>query len=167
MFAVFGARLLSEGKDISVAQQLLDDLNRSCHTGTFEGKKGYPNLGLTDAAFKKYSVHPDAQAFLLRHPYPRTMLFAMHKLASKSGKLPSSQFRWLKGMDRSLFYALNIGLRKAPFLEQSSVFTQMQWEEYAENVGYRLTEPLIEDAINGVEKYLAKLGLVTQQGEPQ
>ena len=43
----------------------------------------------------------------------------------------------------------------------------MQWEEYAENVGYRLTEPLIEDAINGVEKYLAKLGLVTQQGEPQ
>jgi intracellular multiplication protein IcmP len=29
MFAVFGARLLSDGKDIRVAQQLLDDLNRS------------------------------------------------------------------------------------------------------------------------------------------
>lgn len=167
LFAVFGARLLSDGKDIRVAQQLLDELNRSCHTGTFEGKKGYPNLGLTDAAFKKYAAHPDAQAWLLRHPYPRTMLFAMHKLASKSGKLPSSQFRWLKGMDRNLFYALNIGLRKAPFLEQGAVFTQMQWEEYAENVGYRLTEPSIEDAIDGVEKYLAKLGLVAGQGDTQ
>ena len=167
MFAVFGARLLSDGKDIRVAQQLLDDLNRSCHTGTFEGKKGYPDLGLTDAAFKKYSAHPDAQAWLLRHPYPRTMLFAMHKAASKSGKLPSSQFRWLKGMDRNLFYALNIGLRKAPYLEQGAVFTQMQWEEFAENVGYRLTEPFIEDAIDGVEKYLAKLGLVARQGETQ
>lgn len=155
------------GKLSQVAQQLLDDLNRSCHTGTFEGKKGYPDLGLADAAFKKYSVHPDAQAWLLKHPYPRTMLFAMHKRASESGKLPSSQFRWLKGMDRNLFYALNIGKRKAPFLEQGAVFTQMLWEEFAENVGYRLTEPFVEDAIDGVEKYLAKLGLVARQGETQ
>lgn len=165
LFAVFGARLLSDGNEIGRAQELLDDLNRSCHTNTFKGKKGYPDLSITDAAFKKYAAHPDAQKWLLRHPYPRTMLFAMHKLASKSGKLPSSQFRWLKGMDRPLFYALNTGLRKAPFLEASAVFTQMLWEEYADDVGYRLTEPFIDDAIDGVEMYLAKLGLVDLQGD--
>jgi intracellular multiplication protein IcmP len=38
-------------------------------------------------------------------------------------------------MDRNLFYALNIGLRKAPYLEQGAVFTQMQWEEFAEKRG--------------------------------
>lgn len=167
MFAVFGSRLFSDGKDLRQAQALLDDLNRSCHTHTFEGKKGYPDLGITEAAFKQYAAHPDAQKWLLRHPYPRTMLFAMHKLASKSGKLPSSQFRWLKGMDRPLFYALNTGLRKTPFLEASAVFTQTLWEEYAEHVGYRLTEPFIDDAVDGVEKYLAKLGLVEPTGKTQ
>jgi intracellular multiplication protein IcmP len=165
MFAVFGARLLSDGKDISRAQTLLDDLNRSCHTNTFEGKKGYPDLTIADAAFNRYAAHPDAQAWMLRHPYPRTMLLAMQKRASKSGKLPSSQFRWLKGMDRSLFYALNTGLRKAPFLEAAAVFTQMLWEEYAEDVGYRLTEPFVDDAVDGIEKYLAKLGLIDLPGD--
>ena len=160
LFAVFGARLLSDGRDMKKAQELLDALNRSCHHNTFEGKKGYPDLSLADDAFKKYAIHPEAQTFLDKHPYPRTMLYAMHQQASNLGKLPSSQFRWLKGMDRPLFYALNLGKRKAPLIEAGAVYTQTHWESYADDTGYRLTEPFIEDAIDGVEKYLAKLGLV-------
>lgn len=160
LFAVFGARLLSNGKDLKKAQDLLDALNRSCHTHTFEGKKGYPDLSLADKAFKKYSAHPEADDWLKKHSYPRSMLHAMHAKAMLSGKLPSSHFHWLKGMDRGLWYALNTTGRKGPFLESCAVFTQTLWEEYAFDTGYRLVEPYIDDAIDGIEKYLIKIGLL-------
>ncbi len=160
LFAVFGARLLSDGRDIKQSQILLDQLNRSCHTNTWNGKKGYPDLTLANLAFAKYSAHPEAQKWLTKHPYPRTLLHSMHKAALKSGRLPSSHFRWLKGMDRALWYALNTTGRKSPFLESAAVFTQALWENFAFDSGYRLTEPCIEDAVNGVASYLIKIGLM-------
>jgi intracellular multiplication protein IcmP len=160
LFAVFGSRLFSNGKDLAKAQQLLDDLNRSCHKGTFQGMRGYPDLSIADKLFAKYSKHPEVVDWLSRHPYPRSLLHSMHKVATGSGKLPSSHFRWLKGMDRALWYALNTTGRKAPFQESSAVFTQAMWEEYAADIGYRLTEPFVDDAIDGLEKYLVKIGLV-------
>jgi intracellular multiplication protein IcmP len=165
LFAVFGARILSNGKDIKKAQDLLDALNRSCHQHTWNGKKGYPNLSLTSKAFAKYSKHPDAQKWLAKHSYPRTLLYSMHKAALASGKLPSSHFRWLKGMDRPLWYALNTTGRKSPFQESSAVFTQALWEEFSFDNGYRLVEPFIDDAIDGIENYLIKIGLMAPRDD--
>ncbi|UST77185.1 secretion/conjugation apparatus DotM-related subunit [Pseudomonas siliginis] len=160
LFAVFGARLLSNGKDLDKAQDLLDALNRSCHTHTFNGKKGYPDLSLADKAFKKYAAHPEAADWLKKHPYPRTLLHVMHQQATLTGKLPSSHFIWLKGMDRGLWYPLNTTGRKGPFLESCGVFTQALWEKYVFDIGYCLTEPFVDDAIVGIEKYLIKIGLL-------
>ena len=167
LFAVFGMRLLSDGKDIKQAQDLLDKLNRSCHTHTWNGMKGYPDLSLADKAFAKYAEHPEAQCWLAKHPYPRTLLHAMHKAALASGKLPSAHFRWLKGMDRPLWYALNTTGRKGPFLESAAVFSQSLWEDFAFDSGYRLTEPCIDDAIEGVEIYLIKIGLMAPRKEKE
>lgn len=160
LFAVFGARLLADGHDHSEAQRLLDQLNRSCHTGTWQGKRGYPDLSLTDATFTRYAAHPDAAVWLAKHRYPRTLLHSMHKEALAFGRLPSSHFRWLKGMDRGLWYALNTTGRKAPFIESAAVFTQALWETFAFNQGYRLTAPCLDGAADGVEAYLAKIGLL-------
>lgn len=160
LFAVFGARLLSDGKDLKQAQELLDSLNRSCHQPNHQGKKGYPDLSLAEAAFDKYARHPAAGEWLAKHPYPRTLLHAMHKAALASGKLPSSHFRWLKGIDRRLWYALNTTGRKSPFVESAAVFTQTLWEEFTFDNGYRLTEPCLDDAIDGIEAYLVKIGLM-------
>lgn len=163
LFAVFGARLLSDGRDIEKAQQLLDTLNRSCHQGTWQGKRGYPNLSLTDAAFSHYAQHAEAREWLTRHPYPRTLLHSMHKAALATGKLPSAHFRWLKGLDRQLWYALNTTGRKGPFIESAAVFTQALWEDFAADNGYRLDAPQLDDAIDGIEAYLIKIGLMTTQ----
>lgn len=160
LFAVFGARLFSSGEELERAQTLLDALNRSCHTHTYQGNKGYPDLTLADAAFQKYSKHPEVGEWLGRYSYSRTLLHAMHRKAVQNGKLPSSHFRWLKGMDRELFYALNTTGRKAPFQESSAVFTMTLWEDYAADSGYRLVEPFVDDAITGIEKYLIKIGLM-------
>ncbi|GGM25547.1 hypothetical protein ACFQDN_21970 [Pseudomonas asuensis] len=160
LFAIMATRVLSDGKDLKKAQELLDGLNYSCHTHSWEGKPGYPNLAITDRTFEVYAKHPDVAIWIKKHPYVRTLLHSMHKKAQRTGKLPSSHFRWLKGMDRGLWYALNTTGRKAPFLESSAVFTQSLWEEFAADNGYELTEPYIDDAIVGIEKYLIKTGLL-------
>jgi len=160
LFAVFGARLLSDGNDIARAQALLDALNRSCHHHHGNGKPGYPDLTVCDEAFAIYATHPAAAEWIARHPYPRTLLHAMHKEALATGKLPSSHFRWLKGMDRALWYALNTTGRKAPFMESSAVFTQCMWEAFAFDHGYRLQSPCLDETVNGIESYLIKLGIV-------
>ena len=163
LFTVFGSRLLSDGIDIEKSQHLLDALNRSCHQGTWQGQRGYPDLSLTDAAFHTYAQHADAPGWLARHPYPRTLLHSMHKAALATGKLPSAHFRWLKGIDRPLWYALNTTGRKGPFIESAAVFTQALWEDFAADNGYRLATPLLDDAIDGIEAYLIKIGLMSTQ----
>jgi len=165
MFAVFGARLLSNGRDHGRAQDLLDDLNRSCHSGTSNGARGYPDLDLAARDFAKYAADPRATDWLAKHPYPRTLLHAMHKEALLFGALASSHFRWLKGLDRGLWYALNTTGRKVPFLESAAVFTQTLWEDFAHDCGFALVEPFVDDAINGVESYLAKIGLMDKTQE--
>jgi intracellular multiplication protein IcmP len=167
LFAVFGARLFADGADGAAAQQLLDELNRSCHTHTYNGMRGYPDLSVSEGAFQKHSSHPAAAAWLAKHRYPRTLLHAMHKQASQSGALASSHFRWLKGVDRGLWYALNTTGRKVPFMESAAVFTQTLWEDFAHDCGYQLTEPCVDDAIVGLESYLIKIGLMQPpQKEP-
>lgn len=167
MFAVFALRVFEGRGDGDPAQALLDSLNRSCHHHTFQGKKGYPNLGLATEYFQRLSGHPDAAAWLERHPYSRTLLYALHKAAMTCGKLPSSHFRWLKGMDRSLWYALNTTGRKKPFMESAAVFTQAGWEVFAFDRGYKLTEPSLEDAVDALEGYLVKVGLVAARPHSQ
>jgi intracellular multiplication protein IcmP len=164
LFAVFGARLLrhepSDKPSADPAQALLDALNRSCHHGTHLSKRGYPNLALGEASFTTCARHPDAALWLQKHPYARTMLHAMHQAALRSGALPSSHFRWLKGLDRGLWYALNTTGRKAAFIESAAVFTQTQWEQFAFESGYQLAQPCLDDAVAGVEHYLIKMGLI-------
>lgn len=160
LFAVFGLRLFQPPIDGDQAQALLDDLNRSCHKHTFNGKRGYPNLELTCHAFDSVSRHPSVPDWLARHSYPRTLLHSMHKAALIYGKLPSSHFRWLKGMDRGLWYALNTTGRKKPFIESVAVFTQASWESFARDSGYVLTKPCLDGAIDGLENYLVQIGLL-------
>lgn len=161
MFAIFGTRLLADGTDHAAAQVLLDQLNCSCHTGAWNGKPGYPDFSVSEAAFAKYASHPDAAKWLAKHPYPRTLLHATHSAALAFGRLPSSHFRWLKGIDRPLWYALNTTGRKAPFVESAAVFTQTLWEDFSFDRGYRLTQPCVDDAIDGLESYLVKVGLIS------
>jgi intracellular multiplication protein IcmP len=160
LFAVFGLRLFPGDAGADAAQELLDALNRSCRTHSRQGENGYPDLMLADALYRKCAALPEARQWQERHPYPRTLLHAMHKAALASGKLPSVHFRWLKGMDRPLWYALNTTGRKAPFIESAAVFTQTLWEEFAFKNGYRLQEPFVDDAVDGVDAYLRKIGLM-------
>ncbi|ENV52078.1 TrbA-like protein [Acinetobacter junii CIP 107470 = MTCC 11364] len=160
LFSIFAPRIFGKEKNFKESQQLLDSLNYSCHQGTFNEKKGYPTLALAQSQFNKYASEPQLAKWLEKHKYSRTFLHAIHKQAIQTGKLPSSQFRWLKGMDRGLWYALNTTGRKTPFIESAAVFTQTLWEEYASDMGYELAEPQVDEVVDGIEAYLRKVGIL-------
>lgn len=179
LFAVFAQQVCSRAHDRSKALDLIDALNLSCHDHTFKGKPGYPDLGLAEKTFKKYAEHPEMLALLAQHPYERTFMSALHKRCCYSGNLDvvtsaslasvgagdfaSVNFRWLKGMDRTLWYTLNCTGRQGPFVENAGVYTQTLWEQFVADVGYLLSEPYVDDAIDGLHGHLVKIKLISKE----
>ena len=179
LFAVFAQQVLSRGSERDRAIDLLDNLNKSCHTHTFNGKRGYPDLSLCEKIFEKFAAHPEVQMLAEQHPYERTFMSALHKRACYSGNLEvitsatlasvgsgdfaSVNFRWLKGMDRTLWYTLNCTGRQSPFVENAGVYAQTLWEQYVADVGYVLSEPYVEDAIDGLQAYLIKIKIISKE----
>ncbi|CCD30244.1 putative conjugal transfer TrbA-like protein [Candidatus Glomeribacter gigasporarum BEG34] len=155
LFAVFGLRAFF--KDVKGAQQLMDALSAV-------NRHSRPDFALAQAAFQRCASAKTAPLWLTQHPYPRTLLMALLIEARTLGVLPSSHFIWLKPLDRALWYALNTAGRKVPFIESAGVFNQMQAERIASHHQCCLTEPHVEEAIKGLQRYLEDVGLMTSPG---
>lgn len=158
LFTVFASRLFTNKSETAI--ELTDKLNYSCHTHTFQGEKGYPDLKITDSLFNEYvsKYKAEIDKLISIYSYSRTILYAMHLDSLKKGKLPSSYFRWLKGMDRGLFYVLNTTGRKTPFIESTGVFAHHLWCDFNFKNNIEYSEPMLEEAIDGIENYLIKAG---------
>lgn len=154
IFCILAYRVLVDASEYKKAQDLLDELNRSCHKGTWKGKPGYPIFKCIDQHFERFANHPDVTDLLCTHPYSRTLLQSMHIQAISRGKLPSTNFRWLKAMDRPLWYALNGSGRKSACIESCAIFTQRQWEEYAQQNDRIIDRPATYLAVEALENYL-------------
>lgn len=159
LFAVFGLRVFF--KDAEGSKALVDALNHSAANA-----QSRPDLSLANDAFKRCAHAKPARSWLLKHPYPRTLLMALLIEARQMGVLPSSNFIWLKPLDRALWYPLNTAGRKVPFMESAGVFNQMQAEEVAWDNDCVLSAPHVEDAVNGLRTYLEETGIV-QSTQPK
>lgn len=156
LFAIFGLRVFF--KDAQASAALIDALNYSAQNARSE-----PKLSLADGAFERCASAPHAQRWLRKHRYPRTLLTALLIEARQLGVLPSSTFIWLKPLDRALWYPLNTAGRKVPFMESAGVFNQWQAEEVAWESGEVLNEPYVENALDGLRRYLEETGLLATQ----
>lgn len=154
LFTVFASRLF--GKDRQESQDLLDALNRSC------SKTGYPDFSIIQKAFSVYSKNPEIDVWLKSHKYAPTLLYAMHNEAMKYGKLPSSYFRWLKGLDRTLWYTLNNSGRKVSWCECGGVFCQAEWEMFAKNKKGTLKGVHVTPAVDALEQWLSNVGAIVK-----
>lgn len=153
LFAVFGLRVFF--RDTEGSKALVDALNYSASNA-----KSRPNYALAREAFERCAAAQPAKNWLLKHPHPRTLLMSMLIESRQMGVLPSASFIWLKPQDRGLWYPLNTAGRKVPFMESAGVFNQMQAEEVAWDEECVLTEPHVEDAIVGLQKYLEDTGIL-------
>lgn len=99
------------------------------------------------------------EAIMNKHAYIHTGLFSLlDKARARAGVLASSDFIWLRWLDRDLHYTLNNVGRRRFHTEGSAVVCHY----FAENVtGRPLPEPHLEQAIDGIEDYLAEQGIMS------
>ncbi|WP_088698685.1 hypothetical protein [Halomonas campaniensis] len=164
VFAILASRLF--GDDRSESQLMLDKLNRS------SSKTGYPDFTIIENEFKKYSKNPAVNDWLKHHKFKPTLLYSMHREAVKFGKLPSSYFRWLKGIDRTLWYTLNNSGRKVSWSECGGVVSQANWEMFAKNKQGTIEGIHVQPAVDALEKWLINVGTIVKpingnEGDPQ
>ncbi|EFK7858816.1 TPA: conjugal transfer protein TrbA [Escherichia coli] len=165
LVAVFGLQEFCNDRTAAIG--LLDTLNRSCGQPQKEhgGKRGYPRLSLADKAFRRVMATPKARAWLRHHSTTRTALSALH---ARDIRLPCIQFRWLKGLDRTLFYVLASSDRPKVFVEGAGVIATAQWETLIADMSARLQVaiPPVDDptakAVDGLEADLISTGMVVE-----
>lgn len=152
LFAVFGLQhFLDKRQD---AERLLDTLNRS----TLNRKQpGYPLLHLAERDFYRVARTPEAVTWVTQYSRPRTALSALH---DNDLHLPGARFRWLKGLDRPLWYALSSTGRPVPFIEGAAIVSQAQWERLAAGLSVPLKKPVMTQVLEALEEDLIAIGAV-------
>ncbi|WP_337263693.1 MULTISPECIES: secretion/conjugation apparatus DotM-related subunit [unclassified Serratia (in: enterobacteria)] len=163
MFAVFGLQHFMDKR--KEAEQLLDTLNRSTLKSDrrYRNQIGYPNLSLADKAFRKVATTPAAQTWIKQYGYVRTAIAALH---DNDLHLPIRRYRWLKGLDRTLWYALASTGRPWPFVEGAGVVSQSHWEKLAARYRVKLNKPMMSLALDGLETDLRNIGAVVDDTPP-
>lgn len=147
MFALLASRI---NRDFLAGDQLLMQLARSAAGG----KLDYTNV---DELAKKYIETKPVQKILAQHAYERTILMSMLVRArgGEGGKdlLPPNWFLWLKGTDRSLWYALSDIGRTNPHVESAGVFSHWLAEKARKK---RLEMPWVKSAVEGLVVEMGK-----------
>lgn len=152
LYAAFLARI---EHDTEACFHYLTKLSSSAASGSID----YSD---TEAYLKKYGQSKPAQFCQQRHAYVMTMMATMLELARVDGVLASADFLWLKPVDRRLWYVLNtVGRQVAP-AEIGGIFAHWLAEKH---MGRGLTVPMVDEAVNGLEKALTHIVYVPDENE--
>jgi len=163
LFTVFGLQVfLGKRKE---AKKLLDDLNRSC---LGKGRRNRdilqrPQFSLADRHFPAVWNTPQMRELQKTHRYTRT---ALAGLAGRDIHLPGSQYRWLKGIDRTLWYALHSADTQSVFVEGAGILSQARFEKVARQEGLDIRIDFMAPAIDGLQMDLQNTGRVHEHREP-
>lgn len=148
--AVFMARM---NRDKAAAYKILGALDKS----TSEGK---PDYSVATSTLKKYQQTEIVQDVLEKHAYLLTIMASLLMASRDDGVMPSSDFLWLKLVDRRLWYMLNSIGRQTPFAEVGGPFAH--W--VAEKVTHRRSlAPMIDEAIRALEVAIREIKLTPKE----
>lgn len=147
---IFMARL---NRDRDAANKILSVLDR-----TFvEGK---PDFTVARAVVEKYKNTELVQEIVAKHAYTLTVLASLLESARQDGVVPSSEFLWLKPVDRRLWYMLNCVGRQTPYAEVAGPFAHWRAEK---EMGRRSLVPMIDEAIKALEVAIKEVKLTPRQ----
>ncbi|USQ14133.1 type IVB secretion system coupling complex protein DotM/IcmP [Legionella lytica] len=147
---VFMARL---NRDRDAANNILSVLDR-----TFvEGK---PDFSVARPVVEKYKNTEEIQELIGKHAYTLTVLASLLEKARQDGVVPSSEFLWLKPVDRRLWYMLNCVGRQTPYAEVAGAFAHWRAEK---EMGRRSLVPMIDEAIRALEVAVKEVKLSPRQ----
>jgi len=92
-----------------------------------------------------------------KHAFAHTAVIALLDLARrKGGVFPAADFVWIRKVDRNLWYTVNNVGRRRFHIEGAGPICHF----FAERVvGNQLPDPQVDEAVNGIEDYLAEHGI--------
>ncbi|PJD90563.1 MAG: phosphoesterase [Legionella sp.] len=136
--AVFMARM---NRDKTAATTILKNLDKSYVAGKLEP-------GDIDTVIEKYRNTELVTEIIGRHAYLLTVMASLLEGARQDGVVPSSEFLWLKPVDRRLWYMCNCIGRQTPFVEVGGPFAHWKAEKA---MGRSSLAPMIDEAIKALE----------------
>lgn len=136
--AVFMARI---NRDREAATLILSTLDKTSVAGK-------PDYAIALPTIKKYENSALVQEIVAQHAYQLTVIAALLEASRDDGVVPSSEFLWLKPVDRRLWYMLNSVGRQTPFAEVGGPFAHWRAEQA---IGRRSLAPMIDEAIKALE----------------
>lgn len=144
LFAVFAARI---AHNTEPARALLNQMSSSYAAGQI-------NYAGASALLKKHFKHKAIQRILRHHAYVNTVMASMLLLARTDGVQASSDFLWLKVVDRPLWYILNCVGRQTPYVEVAGIWAHWLFER---ELTRSICVPQVTNAVAGLETILAKV----------
>ncbi len=148
--AVFMARIC---RDRGAAKHILETIDK-----TFV--QGKPDFAVALPTLKKYQNNELIQEVVTKHAYTLTVMASLLLLARNDGVVPSSEFLWLKPIDRRLWYMLNCVGRQTPYSEVGGPVAHWKAEK---QMGRRSLMPMIDEAIRALEIAVKQVKLTPKQ----
>ncbi|CEG58046.1 type IVB secretion system coupling complex protein DotM/IcmP [Legionella fallonii] len=150
--AVFMARI---NRDRDAANHILKVIDQTFVTGK-------PDFTVARATLKKYENSELVQEVVSKHAYVLSVMGSLITAARTDGVVPSSEFLWLKPIDRRLWYMLNCMGRQTPYSEVAGAFAHWRAEK---EMGRRCLVPMIDEAIRALEIAIKEVKLTPRQME--
>lgn len=148
--AVFMARM---NRDREAANLILHTIDKTY----IHGK---PDFSVARPIIKKYQNTEIVQEIVGKHAYVLTVMASLIAKAREDGVVPSSEFLWLKPVDRRLWYMLNCIGRQTPYAEVAGPFAHWRAEKV---MGRRSLVPMIDEAIKALEIAIKEVKLNPRQ----
>jgi intracellular multiplication protein IcmP len=96
-----------------------------------------------------------------RHAYVTTWMATLLQVARSDGVLASSEFLWLKPVDRRMWFMLNNVGRRTSFIEVAGAYSHWKAEQ---KVGRALKTPMIKGAVDALDEALQNV-LYVEEGD--
>ncbi len=138
LFAVFAAKA---NRDRDGCTNLLDQISASTFTGKYD-------FSGTERLLIKHIRVPSIMKIMQHHAYVYTVMASMLEHARDDGVMASSDFLWLKPLDRRLWFVLNGVGRCTAACDIAGIYAHWLAEK---ELGYPLRVPVVDEAVVGLE----------------
>jgi intracellular multiplication protein IcmP len=145
--ALFAALAACGNHDRDAAFELLNNISRSSENQKLDF------TGIDPLLAKHFNTKLVIRV-LQRHAYVTTIFLSMMELARTDGVFATSEFLWLKPLDRKLWYVLNTVGRYTSVPEASGPYAHWLAEK---KWGGPLRTPMMEEAVKAMEGALADI----------
>ena len=137
-----------------VANKLLSQIAASANHGKL-------NFSGVEDLLLKYKDHNILKCLEKRHAYVYTFLASLLEIGRSDGVLATSEFLWLKPVNRRLWYVLNSVGRMTSYVEAAGIFAHWLAEK---QMGQKIKTPMVKEAVIGLEKAVEDI-LFIEEGD--